>query len=549
MVLSPAVSFAFLTADLMKCVKLVSGYDVAQAYLDQAVGLLNVAFAHPECQAQLMSEDPVFYSMLGTAIALKITTPINDKNKCQNLLNGMVDQAVGAAFTQNVANLTPEQQAQLKATANSEVKNGISSIPGMQYWSCACEYAYSGLLVSEIKGIVEKGAKALNACGSVTGVNKVLSGVGEGLGLSCPDEKKKIGENEYYQQFLAPVLDKYALATDKARHVGCYNVGTGACRDNCMIYYKSGSAGCSMEDGNANYLCDLIMTQFEAKVMARQPVLVAQALATCSPMGDGCVRNKDFPALVIDTYGQDTLDACLGVLKNTYKTPGCAPTQQPCCWRAPWPPALKCNKARAEAAARVGDLASQIGQDFNNLPPTFADAQMIAERKACQQAILGNTLKYVQDAACAAAAKTPTDDFSGIWPTVLKSVKGLAGGESYTKCDGPYNKRVRINGCKDKCAQPGTLQALYKRTDSSAATQCFDECMSGKIVGRTKYPAMEQSQSNQQANCLSQCVPLCDTVPKSQACIKCENACSSSTGSGSGGTKKQKVGSGGGVIQ
>ena len=56
----------------IKCVKLVSGYDIAQAYLNQAVGVLQVAFAHPECHVQLMSEDPLFYSMLGTAIALKM---------------------------------------------------------------------------------------------------------------------------------------------------------------------------------------------------------------------------------------------------------------------------------------------------------------------------------------------------------------------------------------------------------------------------------------------------------------------------------------------
>jgi hypothetical protein len=440
----------------------------------------------------------------------------------------------------------------MQSYGEGQMQQALNKIPGFEMLPCACSVAFSGLSITKLRAIIATEAKGIKACASL--VSGALSTIEEGknevtdaVGLTCDDHK--INEVQYYQKFLAPVLDKYALATDKARHIGCYNHPTGSCRAECMNYYTSGSAACRMKPGNASHLCDVIFEQFDPKVMARQPVLVAQALATCSPMGDGCVRNKDYPEMVIDTYGQDTLEACLGVLKNTYKTPGCAPTQQPCCWRAPWPPALKCKKARAEAASRVGDLASQIGQDFNNLPPTFADAQMIAERKACQQAILGNTLKYVQDAACDAAAKTPTDDFSGIWPDVLKKAKGIAGGDSYTKCDGPYNKRVRINGCKDKCAQPATLQALYKRTDSSAATQCFDECMSGKIVGRMKTPAAQQSQSNQQTNCLSQCFPLCDGNQGSVACINCKNACSSSTGSGSGGGKKQKVGAGGGVIQ
>jgi hypothetical protein len=168
-------------------------------YLNPAVGVLNVAFAHPECHAQLMSEDPLFYSILGTAIALKMTTPINDKGKCQNILNRMVDQAIGAAFTQNVPNLTPQQKAQLQSAAGSQAKNSLSNIPGMQeYWPCACEYAYSGLLVSEIKYIVAQESQALTACGSVTGVNSVLSGVAEGVGLKCPAENKKINELEYY---------------------------------------------------------------------------------------------------------------------------------------------------------------------------------------------------------------------------------------------------------------------------------------------------------------------------------------------------------------
>lgn len=134
MVLSPAVSFAFSTDDLIKCFKLVSGYDYTEAILKQAAGVLSVAFSKPQCHAQLMSEDPLFYSMMGTAIALKVGTSINNKSACQNLLTGMVDQAIGNAFANNVANLTPEQKAQLQSAAGSQAKDSLSSIPGMQYW-------------------------------------------------------------------------------------------------------------------------------------------------------------------------------------------------------------------------------------------------------------------------------------------------------------------------------------------------------------------------------------------------------------------------------
>ena len=52
----------------------------------------------------------------------------------------------------------------------------------------------------------------------------------------------------------------------------------------------------------------------------------------------------------------------------------------------------------------------------------------------------------------------------------------MGDGEAYAKCDGPYNKVVIVNGCKDKCAQPATLQALYGSADSGAANSALD-CM------------------------------------------------------------------------
>ena len=134
--------------------------------------------------------------------------------------------------------------------------------------------------------------------------------------------------------------------------------------------------------------------------------------------------------------------------------------------------------------------------------------------------------------------KTPTDDISGIWPEVLKEAKGMGDGEAYTQCDGPYNKVVRVNGCKDKCAQPATLQALYGGTDSGAANKCFNDCMSLRIIGKTPI-GFEDAKQWQQDSCKSQCVPLCDGNEASVACNKCKDACSPGTGtsSGSGNTK------------
>jgi hypothetical protein len=254
--------------------------------------------------------------------------------------------------------------------------------------------------------------------------------------------------------------------------------------------------------------------------------------------------NKDHPNLVVDTWGTDTLSSCLGLLKNTYKTPDCIPTEQPCCWRAPWPPALKCKKARAEAASRMGNLSSQIGQAFNPLSTSNADGKAITDRQSCQQAVLGKTLQYVQDAACDAASKTPTDDFSGIWPDVLQKAKGAALGDAYTKCDGPYNRSVRINGCKVKCAQPATLQALYKSTGAAAASQCYDDCMSGALAGKMSDPGHEMAQAQQQSSCVSQCQLICENVPTSVACQNCKkpNWCGGST---TGGTTGSSGGTGG----
>ena len=174
----------------------------------------------------------------------------------------------------------------------------------MKYWACACEYAYSGLLVSEIKHIVAQESQALKSCGSVAGVNGVISGVAEGVGLQCPADKKTIEESQYVQKFLMPQLDYYAVATDYVRHHDCYNSPTGTCYAACLNYYGGGSVACQSEHPSAN--CDEVFKLFDPKVMARQPVLVNQALAACSTKGDGCAKNKDHP-LVIDAYSQDAL--------------------------------------------------------------------------------------------------------------------------------------------------------------------------------------------------------------------------------------------------
>ena len=215
------------------------------------------------------------------------------------------------------------------------------------------------------------------------------------------------------------------------------------------------------------------------------------------------------------------------MLKNTYQSPNCKPEEQPCCWRAPLTPQIKCNKARAEAASKAGDLGSQIGSSFNNLQTTFADAKAIADRQACQQKIIGNALKYLQDAACDAAMKTPTDDISGIWPEVLKEAKGMGDGEAYTKCDGPYNHVVIVNGCKDKCAQPATLQALYGGADSGAANKCFNDCMRSRNIGKMPVQGFEDAKKWHQTSCESQCIPQCEAVGLTAAelCKKCKAAC------------------------
>lgn len=554
----PAAAFGSTVED---CFKTVSGYNAFKN--TGADGMKAVAFAieHPSCVPPVVSLEPSFVALTAALVLAKEAGVFSSWGQCQAAVSGPAKKAIAGFLKESLGAMLPaDALATLQAIAEDKSDAALTSIPVLgqllSQLPCSCSVAFSGLSITELSAIIKQEANGIKACGGLLSgaVSTMLEGMkklGAVVGLSCA--QPKMNEHEYYQQFLAPLLNKYALATDNERHVGCYNHPTGSCRADCINYYMSGSAACRMESDNANHLCDVIFTQFDPKVMALQPILVAQALATCSPLGDGCVRNKNFPELVIDTYGQDTHAACLGVLKNTFNTPGCKPTEQPCCWRAPWPPALKCKKARAEAASRVGNLAGQIEQGFNKLPTTSADAQMIADRQACQQAILGSTLKYVQDAACAAAAKTATDDFSGIWPDVLKQAIGVAVGEAYTKCDGPYNKRVKINGCKDKCAQPATLKALYRRTDSSAATQCYDDCMSGRMVGKMRTPAMEQSQSNQQANCLSQCFPLCDGNQASAACINCKNACSSGPGPGAGsipgGAKKPRVGPGGGVVQ
>jgi hypothetical protein len=530
LVVSPAISHAFSTQDLLTCVKLVSGYDYGVLLINQAAGLVEVAIAHPECQAQLLSEDPVFYSLLATAIALKNTTSINTKDKCQNLLNGMVDQGIGAAFANNAANLTPQQKADLQSAAGKQAKHAISNIPGMQYWSCACEYAHTGLIVSDIKNIVQKESTSLKICGDVTKINDVISGVAEGLGLTCPNGKTKMTQPEYITKYLLPDIRKYALMNTAERESQCM-LSTSVRQHECYTYYTSGSVACRMSKDHSLQQCNAVMDTFRKMVLAYQPTIVSDAVSACSKVGYGCIKDKYEP-LQIDAYGDDAYLNCFSGGIQTL-LPSCKPKEQPCCKKLPLTPEIKCKKAQDEAVFKVGDLGSQIGQSFNNLSDTWADAQMIADRKACQQTIMANALKYVQSAACDAAMNTPTDDISGIWPAVLQAAKGLADGEGYTKCDGPYNKKVKIIGCKNKCAQPGFLKAVYNRTDSGAEMQCNQECLSGVLNVKT-CPGCDDMKRNQQSSCLSQCFPLCDGNVGSAACNKCKDACSSGTGSGSG---------------
>jgi len=555
----PVITYGSTVAD---CFKTVSGYNAFSNTGPDAIKAVTFAIDHPSCVPPVLSQDPSFVALTAAMVLAKEAGVFSSEGQCQSAISGPAKKAIAGFLKTTLGSILPSSAlSALQSIAEGKSQEALTSIPVLgqllAQLPCSCAVAYSGLSITNLSAIIKKEGNGIKACGSLLSgaastMQEEMEKLGAAVGLGCPNPK--IGEHEYYQKFLAPLLDKYALATYYERHTGCYDHPTGTCRADCMKYYTSGSPGCRMKEGNASHLCDVIMIQFDAKVMARQPVLVAQALAACSAIGDGCATNKDYPKMVIDTYGQDTLSACLGLLKNTYKSPSCKPAEQPCCWRAPWPPELKCKKARAEAASKVGNLSSQIGQSFNNLSTSNADAKMIADRQACQQAIMGNALKYVQDAACDAAMKTPTDDFSGIWPAVLQAAKGMADGEAYTKCDGPYNKQVKINNCKYKCASAATLQALYKSTGPAAANQCFDDCLSGAIVGKMPTPGLEQSQSQQQASCLSQCFPICDGNSGSAACNNCKNACGSGSGSGTGsgsggsGTPKPQVGSGG-VLQ
>ncbi|TAN42757.1 MAG: hypothetical protein EPN25_02490 [Nitrospirae bacterium] len=547
----PAISSGSTVAD---CFKTVAGYNAFTTGASDVIAGVTFAVEHPNCAAMLF--DTSFEILSVATIAVKEAGLFTSEGQCQYIVTGgAVAGPVKKAIADTLKKYLPsELSGPLQSYGDDQFQQALNSIPGFEQLPCACSVAFSGLSIANLRAVISKEVKGIKACnsllsGAVSSMKEGVEKLGEAAGFAC--EQPKMKEQEYYQTFLAPLLDTYALATDKERHVGCYNHPTGKCRADCMKYYTSGSPGCRMKEGNASHLCDVIFEQFDPKVMARQPVLVSAALAACTGMGDGCVMNKDYPKMVLDTYGQDTLSSCLGLLKNTYKTPGCIPAEQPCCWRAPWPPELKCKKARAEAASRVGNLGSQIEQSFNDLSASNADAKMIADRQACQQAIIGNTLKYVQDAACDAAAKTPTDDYSGIWPAVLQAAKGTASGDAYTKCDGPYNKQVKINGCKSKCANAATLQALYGSSGPSASNQCYSDCMTGAIVGKMKDPGHQQMQSQQQANCIAQCKITCENAPTSVACVNCKkpNACSSGTGSGSGGSAKPKVGSGGAPLQ
>jgi hypothetical protein len=548
----PAISFGSTVAD---CFKEVSGYNAFSTAITDAKAAVTLAIDHPECVPPIISLDTSFEALSGAMILAKEAGVFSSEGQCKATISGPTKKAIAGFLKDSLGSILPaDALATLQSIAEGKSDEALNSIPVLgqllTQLPCACSVAYSGLSVTKLREIITKEANGIKACGNllsgaVSTMKEGMEKLGEAVGLGC--DHPKMGENEYYQTYLAQLLDPYALATDNERHKGCYE---SACRSACMSYYTSGSAGCRMKDSNAQHLCvDVILTQFDAKVMARQPVLVAQALATCLPTGDGCVMNKDYPKMVIDTYGQDTLSSCLGLLKNTYKTTGCKPAEQPCCWRAPWPPALKCKKARAEAASKVGNLGSQIGQSFNNLQTTDADAKMIADRQACQQAIIGNTLKYVQEAACDAAMKTPTDDYSGIWPGVLQAAKDRGLGDSYTKCDGPYNRQVKINGCKNKCTSAATLQAVYGKSDPGASSQCYNDCMSGALVGKMSNPGRQQSQAQQQASCVAHCKLACDNVPTSVECKNCKkpNACSTGSGSSAG---TPQVGSGsGGILQ
>lgn len=385
----------------------------------------------------------------------------------------------------------------------------------------------------------------------MTGINSVLSGLAEGLGLTCPDGGKKINADQWITKVVLPDIRTYALMDTEERESKCMRSTSGPWQG-CYYYYTGGSVACRMSTVHAQQQCDQIMIKFRQMVLNYQPIIVKDAIISCEKVGDGCIKDNVEP-LVIDAYGKDAFVNCFSQGIKPLASP-CKPKEQPCCQQVPLTPAIKCKKARAEAASRVGNLGSQIGQGFNNPQTTDADAQMIADRQACQQAIMGNALKYLQDAACDAASKTPADDFSGIWPAVLQAAKDMGLGEAYTKCDGPYNRKVKINGCRNKCAQPATLKALYNKIDAGAEMQCNSDCVSGAIVGRMPTPGLEDAKQWQQDSCMNQCIPLCETLgPTSAAlCKQCKDACSSSSGTGSGGSgkTKQKLGSdSGGLVK
>ena len=410
-----------------------------------------------------MSLEPPFVGLTAAMVLAKKAGVISSEGQCPSAISGPAKKAIAGFLKTTLGSTQPpilpsSAIATLQSIAEGQSQEALDSIRVLgqilAQLPCSCAVAFSGLSITNLAEIIQQEAKGIKACGSllsgaVKTMEEGMEKLGEAVGLSCAH--LKINEVQYNHQYLAPLLDKYALATEAQRQNNCY-APTGECWGGCYAYYRSGSASCRMAADHASDLCNKIVMTFANQIMARQQVLVALSLAACSAIGDGCAMNKDYPKMVIDTYGQDTLSDCLGVLKNTYKSPNCKPAEQPCCWRAPWPPELKCKKARAEAASRAGNLVLS----FNDLQLTFADAKMIADRKACQQAITGKKIQYISDAACDAAAKTPTDDFSGIWPQVLQSAKGRAEGDSYHQCDGPYNRQVKINGCQDKCANAAT---------------------------------------------------------------------------------------------
>jgi hypothetical protein len=337
-----------------------------------------------------------------------------------------------------------------------------------------------------------------------------VKGIASEIGFGC--EHPKIDEVQYNRLYLAPLLDKYALATEAYRQQNCY-APTGECWGGCYAYYRNGSAGCRMKAGNASYLCDVIVKTFANQIMARQPVLVAAALPACMVRGDGCAGNTGYK-LLIDTYSSDAKASCLNALRNEYPN-NCKPNEQPCCRLTPLPEEIKCKKAQAQAPSMFMYAEAQIRKYFEQHPDSAsAPAKLNNDRKACRDRVVYSAKGLFPDEACQYARVCQGNDISVIWKSLIKTSVDKALHDAKTQCDDSYENQVNYYNCVNICT-PETIKAY--EGPHGKAKQCISDCMIGKIGGNQK-----PTQAEQEANCISNCQTICQRAPTKTACENCK---------------------------